>query len=152
MGWESKIRFERCSGIIQLVQGPNNLKRSMGSIEYNFWFQLMLPVNFMSIFKQTDRRNHSQQSFSSASGNCPFGKRFLMKTLKTSRQDVFQTPKRCWICKSRRYLAWLSKRHLIQWYIRHAIKTVFRHFSQRVFKTMVKDTLKASLQDVLQTP
>ena len=70
-----------------------------------------------------------------------------MKTIKTSRQDVFQTPKRCWICKSINYLAQLSNRHLLQWYVRYFTKTVFRHLSK-----MLIETLKSCLHDVFQTP
>ena len=75
-----------------------------------------------------------------------------MKTIKTSRQDIFQTPKRCRICKSRRYLVQLSNRHPVQWYTRYFTKPVFRHLGKIVFKTMLKETVKVSLQDVFQTP
>ena len=53
-----------------------------------------------------------------------------MQTLKTSGQDVFQTPKNCRICKSRRYLAQPSKRHLIWWYKRHFEKALLARYIQ----------------------
>ena len=55
-----------------------------------------------------------------------------MKTRKTSRLYVFQTPTRCRICKSVRYLAQLSKKHTV------------------VYKTFHKDSFQISQQDGFQ--
>ena len=58
--WKSKTRFERYSGILQLVQATNNLKIP---IKCSFWFQFMLLVISCAFFnKQTKGIIHSNHS------------------------------------------------------------------------------------------
>ena len=91
-----------------------------------------------------------------------------MKTLKTSLRDVVQTPKRYRICKSRKYLAQLSKRHLTQWYKTHFEKVVrvryiqtsqqhifqgnSKRYLESIFARCLLDALKMSDLQIQNTP